>query len=392
MQSIELLWKGTQHLTFEKKKKNKSTSRRTAILAYLTEAINLKSIKVHVQESNGGYERRRHETRRIRGYLKDRTEAQPNYRCKRALRLLQGLDYLTAMRGLKVLEFYDFDQWLAYRSIKSVRDFTFVEDVTNQVFREKLPIDQFLARWRQLTPTVAGYVPMIEFWQVLEAYMERKSPIPEPQGPPQPQGVVPLEIQPVPIEIPSDSDSGVDMNTNEDADDENSDNEADGGEDDADEDGDDDLEDDADDEDSDNDDDPPDSPLPFGGTRAFWASPTPGLGARARGNNTASRSRTVESGIFLRGDTEPNDAGVERSISAEAGLFVGAAPRFSPSPASYHGSSQGSGSRGSSTGQSTAFQQSIVILDDDDDDDDVQMLDAGNDDEADEDTDMEIDV
>lgn len=377
----------------------------------------MKCVKIYIQETKKSYERRSHETHGIKRYLKDKTEPQPNYRGNRALRTIQGLDYLTAMRGLKIVEFYDFDQWLAFRTVKSVRDFTFVEDVTNQVCRKKDRKAQHLSKWRNLTPTVTDYVPIFEFWEALKAYMGEKNPIPEPQGPPEPQGLVPLAVHaytPVIDITGDDDDSGVDMNSNHDADDE-ADSEGDpfpGGshQDHMDEDsishgagsnGNDLESDNSEGSDSDDDgrphtnadrggfieqqptiiiDDADDEPEEaqmsaqpnctsegghnLGGDLGLSISPSRRFGAGGRPSNEVSRSRTAESALFLRGSTEPNDAGIERSVSAEAGLFVGDPPRYSPSPASNHGGSDESSHQnslaGPGAGQGNNFQQSLV--------------------------------
>jgi hypothetical protein len=331
LQSIEFLWKGTQYLTYKVNLKGKYISRRTSILYYLTEAMNIKSLKVYVQESQNV--RRQHETQAIARYLSIQTEHQPNQRSKRALRLLQGLDYLTAMRGLKVVEFYDFDQWLAFRQIQSVKDFTFVEDVANQVFRAKDCENEFLSQWKNLAPTVRNFVPVAEMWEVLETFMASKNPVPDPQGPPQPEGYVPLGIRSFsPIELSSDSDdSGVDMDVEDDADDESS-LDANGSHSSQDNDSD------ADSSDgSANDSNHEDHPAAHSHTGLSSASQQPVLvidddeddtdihDSEVRGidrNMTLRRGQTAESSLFVRGHSvELGDESAE-STSTESHLFV----------------------------------------------------------------------
>lgn len=378
LQSIELLWKGTQHFTYRINRKGKFTSRRTSVLVFLKEAINIKSLKIHVQESNSAYMRGGHEPKGMKRYLKGETNDQPNYRGNRSLRNLQGIGYVYALRGLKVAQFYDFDLWLNFKKVQSVRDFSFVVDVGNAVFRSKSDINQALCQWRQLTPTVQ-YTLALEFWEALEAYMDSKNPVPEPQGPPQPPGHVPVDVHPIVITSDSGEDSGVDMDmdASEDEDD--------------DDEGDDDPEnpvniisddpDDSDDEDSgsngggdaddegsdsndgsDDDDDDPDDPDLFIGGPGPSYSPGPGPGAGGRLSLEASRSRTVESGLFVLGHTAQPDAELERSGSPELFVPDDGAPSFSPN---------------ASTELHAGGQPTIVLSDDEDSSDiDVEMLDA----------------
>lgn len=289
-------------------------------------------------------------------YLKEKTLSQPNHRGKRALRTIQGLDYLTAMRGLKVVEFYDFDKWLTVRAIETVKDFTFVEDITNQVYRPKDAEAAYLSQWRRLAATVNGFNPSEEFWVVLQTFMESKSPIPEQQWPPQPEGFVPLGPQPIEqVEISSEDDtddSGVDVDSVSNAD--SNDGRTDGSDDCADghdTGGDDNDANDADDEDSGDEDDeqPPGGGLGHGPdtqARQQTQQPTiviededdevdaepqivgplpPRFSSAIRQSIAASRSRSVESPLFV-GARLSTEAIVERSASAEGSLFVGQPP------------------------------------------------------------------
>ncbi|KAI9151660.1 hypothetical protein HJFPF1_08869 [Paramyrothecium foliicola] len=190
IQHIELLWAGSQYLTYVINDRGKSISRRTHALAWLPQAIRLQTIGVHLQESSKEYMRRKNETSGTIAYMKIETYKQPNYRMNRALRDLQGLDYLLALRGVQSVTFWDFDQWLKNRKKEQpVRDFTFVMDVNNSVQRPKEAHKQELTRLRNLCPLFGGprqegdddetatpdthnansWVVTEELWQIMEA-------------------------------------------------------------------------------------------------------------------------------------------------------------------------------------------------------------------------------
>jgi hypothetical protein len=68
LQYIELLWVGSQWLTF-RANKGRTISCRTRSLIRLLEAIQLKILKTYLQESSKGVMRRRYEPRSIIHYL-----------------------------------------------------------------------------------------------------------------------------------------------------------------------------------------------------------------------------------------------------------------------------------------------------------------------------------
>lgn len=101
--------------------------------------------------------RRKHEPRGIVRYMAEKTTEQPNYRRFRSLRTLQGLDYIHMLRGMEMVTFLDYDQWIERKTKTPVRDFTFVMDVNNAVRRPKVAEDLRLSRFGYLAPLVDRY-------------------------------------------------------------------------------------------------------------------------------------------------------------------------------------------------------------------------------------------
>ncbi|CAG1987089.1 unnamed protein product [Fusarium graminearum] len=178
-QHIELLWMGSQRLTYELDEKGKYTSRRTHDLAYLPAASRLKTIAVHIPESSKSYMRRKHEPPKIIEYLEEITRDQPNYRLFRELRSLQGLDYVCCLRGLREVTFWDYDRWLNEEAKMPVRDWTFVRDINDCVRREKSHNNEHFSQIRYLAPVMKGCRPSIALAARLEAFV---NPPPRPAG------------------------------------------------------------------------------------------------------------------------------------------------------------------------------------------------------------------
>ncbi|KAF4339403.1 hypothetical protein FBEOM_6688 [Fusarium beomiforme] len=167
---------GSQKLTYEIDEKGKYTSRRTLDLAYLPEACRLKSVAIHLPESSKEYMRRKHEAPHIVEFLAEKTKGQPNFRRFRALRNLQGVDYLYCLRGIQELTFWDYDKWRTYGTKMPVRDWTFVRDINEVVRREKTADDEHFSQLRYLAPVMEGCRPGANLAARLEAILS-----PEPQ-------------------------------------------------------------------------------------------------------------------------------------------------------------------------------------------------------------------
>lgn len=149
--------------------------------------------------------RRRHEPRGVIGYMASRTYEQPNFRLYRSLRHLQGLDYLHTLRGLRDIDFFDFDRWLECKQIVQVRDWTFVQDVKNSVSRDKSLHDKQISQIRNLAPNFPGHTISEEAWQALESVMKEEQD--QLAARPPSNGHVPVGLQPIVIEDSSSSDT-----------------------------------------------------------------------------------------------------------------------------------------------------------------------------------------
>ncbi|CZR42198.1 uncharacterized protein FPRO_09500 [Fusarium proliferatum ET1] len=166
LQHIELLWMGSQKLTYMIDQKGKYVSRRTHDLAYLPEACRLKTVAIHLPESSREYMRRKHEPPQIVQFLAQKTRSQPNFRRFRALRTLQGVDYLYCLRGIREMAFFDYDESRRQPPKMPVRDWTFVRDINESVRREKSANDEHFSQLRYLAPLLTQ--PSVELARQLE--------------------------------------------------------------------------------------------------------------------------------------------------------------------------------------------------------------------------------
>ncbi|RBR08663.1 hypothetical protein FVER53590_02162 [Fusarium verticillioides] len=174
---IELLWMGSQKLTYMIDQKGKYVSRRTHDLAYLPEACRLKTVAIHLPESSRQYMRRKHEPPQIVRFLAQKTRNQPNFRRFRALRTLQGVDYLYCLRGVREMTFFDYDESRRQPPKMPVRDWTFVRDINESVRREKSANDEHFSQLRYLAPLLIQ--PSVELARQLE---EIVNPAPQRMG------------------------------------------------------------------------------------------------------------------------------------------------------------------------------------------------------------------
>ncbi|KAG5971806.1 hypothetical protein E4U55_001066 [Claviceps digitariae] len=134
---------------------------------WLPEALRLKSIRIHLPESSKKYMRRRYETAATIGYMKNKTQHQPNYRMYRSLRLLQGLDNVLCLRGIKHISFWDHSIWLERGIERRVRDATFEADVRSTVQKPKRRIEYEKSQLRSLIRVLPGYDPPDELWHAM---------------------------------------------------------------------------------------------------------------------------------------------------------------------------------------------------------------------------------
>jgi hypothetical protein len=104
------VWVGNQWLTFPTHKEHRERgtveayqSRRTKPLDHLAEMPRLRTLVVHISESENCHMRRQHEPQDCIDYLEEKTRGQPNYRLNRSLYTTQGLDLVQQLRGMKWL-------------------------------------------------------------------------------------------------------------------------------------------------------------------------------------------------------------------------------------------------------------------------------------------------
>ncbi|KAG9251309.1 uncharacterized protein F5Z01DRAFT_639455 [Emericellopsis atlantica] len=207
---ISFLWKGTQCLIFPRQYETlknglkgttaKYASRRTHGLGLLPQAIRLKTIRIHVQESSEKCIRRQHETGGARRYMNDMTVGQPNNRRKRNLKTLQGVDNLECLRGVKWIQLFDFDHWLCRGKLVPVCDFSFVQCVQSQIYRHKDGEAQELSEMSGIHPTLLSYrlshyecaiLEDISAYHTARIIKEEQGPHP---GPPPAPGMVPTGL------------------------------------------------------------------------------------------------------------------------------------------------------------------------------------------------------
>ncbi|KAG7147375.1 hypothetical protein HYQ46_003779 [Verticillium longisporum] len=110
IQHIEILWQGNQTLTFTPNSRGQWTSRRTYDTSELLKMRRLKTVVIHIDESSRGRRRRPHEL------------PEPNNANYRALRTLQGQDYIYGLRGIRHILFYDIEKYRTMGGRHPIRD------------------------------------------------------------------------------------------------------------------------------------------------------------------------------------------------------------------------------------------------------------------------------
>ncbi|KAI3320332.1 hypothetical protein HD806DRAFT_241983 [Xylariaceae sp. AK1471] len=162
--NVELLWQGS--LTPQQENK---ISLRKQPLHWLLHTHCLRTFVVHINESERTYMRRPYEMKDSADYDKDfvdkdqfdekdldvfglevrRTDLQPNYRKNRSLRTVQGMDFVYQLRGMKWVRFYDVN---ARRARTKIRDWSFFQDINNQVTQKKSDSMIFKSEIENLPP------------------------------------------------------------------------------------------------------------------------------------------------------------------------------------------------------------------------------------------------
>ncbi|OAA42380.1 hypothetical protein BBO_05043 [Beauveria brongniartii RCEF 3172] len=153
-----LLWIGNQEVCHAANERGMYRSRRTQPLMYLPETIRLKHIEIYIRESDPFYMRRKHEPRGTIRFLKKHTITQPDFRLFRDMKTIQGVDYISCLRGLSSIRLYDYDFYIKNGETKGLRNHTFVGLLNEVTTRQKAPEKERLARFENLAP-LCGYIP-----------------------------------------------------------------------------------------------------------------------------------------------------------------------------------------------------------------------------------------
>ncbi|KAL2879160.1 hypothetical protein SGCOL_005583 [Colletotrichum sp. CLE4] len=167
IQHVELLWLGNQHLTHRPVKEGtegglKYVSKRTWDVSWLCQLPRLRTLIVHVDESGPQYTARRHEPKAYVNWMASVTAGQPNFRAMRSLRTLQGLHFLHALRGMELIQFYDYNIFREHGVLHPIRDWSFFMDIENVTAMPKNDDKADAAKLINLMPVLPGYEASLE--------------------------------------------------------------------------------------------------------------------------------------------------------------------------------------------------------------------------------------
>ncbi|OHE93472.1 hypothetical protein CORC01_11247 [Colletotrichum orchidophilum] len=162
IQHVELLWLGNQYLTHRPVKEGKKgglrwVSKRTWDVSWLCQMPRLKTLIIHVDESGSQYSSRRHEPKAHVDWMASVTAGQPNFRMTRSLRGLQGLHFLHALRGMELIQFYDYGMSHKHGGRHPIRDWSFFMDIENVTAMPKTDDKAEAAKLANLSPVLPGY-------------------------------------------------------------------------------------------------------------------------------------------------------------------------------------------------------------------------------------------
>lgn len=102
IQHIELTWIGSQYITAKIPvgKTKRPYSVRTKGLGWLQLCYRLRTLVIHINESQKICMRRAYESLKLIDFMDGKTKGQPNQRKTRALRTVQGMDCVHQLRGM----------------------------------------------------------------------------------------------------------------------------------------------------------------------------------------------------------------------------------------------------------------------------------------------------
>ena len=157
LENLEIAFMGNQYLTVKQSEKHRTPySNRTHALYYLQHCRRLRTLVVHIDETGKCAIRRRYEFDEpaIVELMIKKTSGQPNFRKTRALRTVQGMDCIYQLRGMNWVRFYDLN--IAFRKLgrprEAIRDWSFVEDVTNTSTMDKVDSRKQASEIKNLPP------------------------------------------------------------------------------------------------------------------------------------------------------------------------------------------------------------------------------------------------
>ncbi|KAK2058228.1 hypothetical protein LY76DRAFT_655453 [Colletotrichum caudatum] len=177
IQHVELLWMGNQYLTQKPAKEGKTlkwASKRAWDASWLCQMRRLKTLIIHVNETGSDYQRRRHEPSAHVEWMTSMTAGQPNFRPTRSLRTLQGLDFIHQLRGMELIQFYDFEMALKNGNRHPIRDWSFYMDIENVTAMPKTGDRAHEAEFENLTPVLRDFVPADGYLEAIK-YLYRQS-------------------------------------------------------------------------------------------------------------------------------------------------------------------------------------------------------------------------
>lgn len=151
VQHIELTWVGGRVVRFNLPSGERHDAR-TRPLEWMCEMKTIKTLVIHIEETNKNVIRRPHEPEDLKLYLKRKMAGKTQGRMTRSLRSCRGMDFITLLRGLRWVRFLDLDkQFLGLSRRKSaIRDKSFTIDVSRVVTQEKKPAEAEKSRPERL--------------------------------------------------------------------------------------------------------------------------------------------------------------------------------------------------------------------------------------------------
>ncbi|KAI1338429.1 hypothetical protein F5Y15DRAFT_128864 [Xylariaceae sp. FL0016] len=193
--NVEIMWHGSLLPAHQTR-----INQRTLPLTKLMDMPRLRTLVVHIEESNirrmrrkyeiqdrehlgadfadeteWGEERLHYPTLGPMPLMCERTDLHPNYRRNRSMRTVHGMDYVYQLRGMDWVRFQELnsEEWR-----KSIRDHSFLEDVSRQVRMPKAPRHHMLSQLENL-PTLTGmgtWEPSDEDFELIKRFYDTSMP------------------------------------------------------------------------------------------------------------------------------------------------------------------------------------------------------------------------